>query len=145
MYTPKYTHLNFSDRLRQWRSHFLSRWATQRAKMRKKVRKNWGKWSQIDWNLRKNKKSGTLAHPGLWGWLRTKVPCDAVPTWLLQFEYLRGYFGAAVCKKKNKQTNKYKKPKIATSYGGYSHVKTYGDVPQVWVCFLKEIPKHGFH
>ena len=31
-------------------------------------------------------------------------------------------------------------------YGGggkASHVKTYGDVPQFWVIFLQEIPKHG--
>ena len=31
--------------------------------------------------------------------------------------------------------------------GGYSHFKTYGDVPHFWVGFLKEISKHGsiFH
>ena len=28
---------------------------------------------------------------------------------------------------------------------GYSYVKTYGDVPQFWVGFLQEIPKHGSH
>ena len=25
---------------------------------------------KIDQNLRKNEENGTLAHPGLWGWLR---------------------------------------------------------------------------
>ena len=29
--------------------------------------------------------------------------------------------------------------------GGYSHVKTYGDVLQFWVGFLQEILKHGSH
>ena len=42
--------------------------------------------------------------------------------------------------------------KVTFDLGGYSHAKTYGDVPQFWVVFfffffffLKEIPKHGSH
>ena len=40
--------------------------------MRKKISKVWGNIRKIDQNLRKNEESETLAHPGLWGWLR---PC----------------------------------------------------------------------
>ena len=29
--------------------------------------------------------------------------------------------------------------------GGYSHIKTYGDVPPFWVGFLQEISRHGYH
>ena len=42
---------------------------TRRAKMRTKIRNIWGKIRIIDRNLRKNEESGTLDHPGLWGWL----------------------------------------------------------------------------
>ena len=30
-------------------------------------------------------------------------------------------------------------------WGGYSYVRTYEDVPQFWVGFLQESPKHGSH
>ena len=42
---------------------------TRRAKMRKKMRKVWGKIKNIDQIWGKSEKSGTLAHLGLWGWL----------------------------------------------------------------------------
>ena len=29
--------------------------------------------------------------------------------------------------------------------GGYSHIKTYRNVPFLWVAFSQEIPKHGSH
>ena len=50
----------------QWRNQGLPGWAW----MRKKMSKVWGKIRKFDRNLRKNEESGTLAHPGLWGWLR---------------------------------------------------------------------------
>ena len=34
---------------------------------------------------------------------------------------------------------------LSSESWGYSHVKTYGDVPQFWIGFLQEIPKHGSH
>ena len=52
----------------QWRSQGLPGWA--RAKMRTTIRKIWENIRIIDRNLRKNEESGTLTHPGLWGWLR---------------------------------------------------------------------------
>ena len=55
----------------QWRSQGLPGWApTRRVKMRKKMSKVWGKIRKINRHLRKNDESVTLAHPGLWGWLR---------------------------------------------------------------------------
>ena len=37
------------------------------------MRKIWGKIRVIDRNLRKNEESETLAHPGLWDWLHSKL------------------------------------------------------------------------
>ena len=45
-------------------------------------------------------------------------------------------------KTRDLETEFFYKPDLR---GGYSHVKTYGDVPQFWVGFLQEIPKHGSH
>ena len=43
---------------------------TRRAKTKKKMRKVRVKIRKVDGDLRKNEEIETLAHPGLWGWLR---------------------------------------------------------------------------
>ena len=54
---------------------------TRRAKMRKKISKVWGKnkkkFIEI-WG--RNKERRTLAHPGLWGWLR--------PCWTTNYKFV---------------------------------------------------------
>ena len=56
----------------QWRSQGLPGWATCPPGAPKWGRKIWGKIRKLIEIWRNNVESGSLAHPGLWGWLR---PC----------------------------------------------------------------------
>ena len=60
----------------QWRSQGLPGWATRPPggpKWGRKWVKVWEKIRKLNRDLRKNEENGTLAHPGLWGWLRALV------------------------------------------------------------------------
>ena len=66
---------------RQWRSQGLPGWTTrppEEPKWGRKLDKFEEKYEKIIKIWGKNEESGTLAHPGLWGWLR---PCPQV-LWL---------------------------------------------------------------